>query len=376
MKKSLFLAALAGIALASCVNEDFAPATPQYKMKFDAPVLKKQTTRADTLGEITGVKYPTNERFKVYCKQYQGDYTAGVWDLTNNNFFAANGEIAEHTNTADNYWGTVTPHFWPDAMYNLTFAAYSPAELGAACANSTITQTATGLTIEDFKTELVSDNQYDLMYASRVYDRNRANNGSTAVGLVFKHALSSISFSSQMNEDDYKNRNIRYKITKITLKGTFDIEADFNQGITGAIVDGNYVETEDPKWTNPAKNTVPEVTFAPSFEEFEVPYENPTQFTSGPSALLLIPQTIPTDAAVEISYDVTRHTGTTQASTLSASRTIPLKEFKQSNGSTIDTWEMSKRYVYRIAFGENKRIYFEPEITDWTKVETLIYTIQ
>ena len=42
----------------------------------------------------------------------------------------------------------------------------------------------------------------------------------------------------------------------------------------------------------------------------------------------------------------------------------------------INVWERGKRYVYRIAFGENQRIYFEPSLTDWVQQPTLIYTIK
>jgi hypothetical protein len=60
---------------------------------------------------------------------------------------------------------------------------------------------------------------------------------------------------------------------------------------------------------------------------------------------------------------------------------IKLLDFKKAAADAsavaegITKWERGKRYVYRIAFGKNQRIYFEPSITDWDQQPTLIYTI-
>ena len=73
---------------------------------------------------------------------------------------------------------------------------------------------------------------------------------------------------------------------------------------------------------------------------------------------------------------------TTNSTTTTHTAEILLRDFKKAaaEGTTvadgIETWERGKRYVYRIAFGENQRIYFEPSVNDWIPEPTLIYTIK
>lgn len=363
MKKSLLIATLVGAALTSCVSESQEYPTPQQELTFGVSMLKQ--SRANVKGEITGKQYPVNESFMVYSIYYTGAYQGWKTSAGVGNYFANDGEAAKHQNS---YWETDVVHYWPDAGYNLAFAAYSPAELPTA--PTSIAQTATGLVIEDFKTEPEADNQFDLMYSARVVDKNKANNGGKEVQLVFNHALSSISFSSVKAGTD-----VNYQITGLTLSGKFVQQGTFNQGITGTTTGGVYTETEHPTWS--LVDPTASITYKPSFAAFNVPSGTPLQFTSGTSALLLIPQTIPSDATVKVTYTKTTNPGTTNAVTLTNTIDIPLSSFKDTeNSSPISTWERGKRYIYRIAFGENTQIYFKPEITDWVTVPTLVYTIQ
>ena len=260
-------------------------------------------------------------------------------------------------------------YYWPDAGYNLAFSAYSPANFGDACTATTVKRTEEGIVITDFVSEERSDNQYDLMYSHTVYDRNKSNNASSAVSLQFEHALSSIVFSSQKSDEA-----AQYKITDLKVTGTFYTQGDFNQGITPATSGGAYSENENPDWHLDATSSV---NYEPTFTAFNVPVASPEIFTQGTSAILAIPQDVPTDAKVHVTYEKSSN-GTTTEHTVE----ILLKDFKKATtegvavAEGIDEWERGKRYVYRIAFGENQRIYFEPAVTDWVQQPTLIYTIK
>ena len=367
MKKNLWLAALVGVALTGCVNEEVSPEANQKEvLKFAAPVMATQS-RANVMGEITGVKYPQGENFKVFSKIYQDNYAG--WKNNINDYFAAAGDEAKHE--GGTYWSTQTVYYWPDAGYNLAFAAYSPAVLGEACTNTEITRTEAGIQIKDFVSESTSDKQYDLMYSHTVYDRNKSNNAGAAVALKFEHALSSIVFSSQKADEA-----ATYRITDLKVKGYFITKGDFNQGITSTTAEGAYTENENPQWDIEGE-TPKEVEYDPSFKEFNVPAASPEIFTQGTSAILAIPQNVPEKAMVTVTYEKTTNSTTTEHIA-----EIYLKDFKKANaeGTTvaegIDVWERGKRYVYRIAFGENQRIYFEPSLTDWEQQPTLIYTIK
>ena len=357
MKKMLFLAAVSAIALTSCVNEEnFEGPKPQAQvMRFDAPVMKQ--TRANVKGEINGVHYNKQEDFKIFCKVYKGAFNG--WDASTGimDYFNPAGDVATNEGNGSQYWSTETTYYWPDAEYCLAFAAYSPAELETDPEN--IEFTANGLQIEGFQTEADANEQYDLMYSDRVIDRNKKDNGSSAVPLVFRHALTSIIFSSEKEDE-----NVNYTIKSATLNGSFIQKADFNQNIKES---DNFTKGT-AKWENPETATV--ANYEPNFDEFQVT-TTPTQFTQGTSALLLIPQDVPADAAVTIEYTKSSN-GVDTDNTV----TIKLSDFRQEGGSEITTWEMGKRYVYRVAFGQNKKIYFEPTTEDWVQVGTLIYEIQ
>ena len=358
MKKMLFLAAVSAIALTSCVNEEnFEGPKPQAQvMRFDAPVMKQ--TRANVMGEIQGHLYDKAEDFKVFCKIYEGTFTG--WESATD-YFKTDGDVAKNEGGESSYWATESEYYWPEAQHNLAFAAYSPAVLTTT--PTSIEHTENGLQIKGFQTEADANNQYDLMYSDRILDRNRTNNGSVAVPLIFRHALSSIVFSSEKEDD-----KAHYTIKTATLTGDFVQTADFNQNITAASdLKGTAL------WENPV--TATPATYVPDFDPFDVT-TTPTKFTQGTSALLLIPQAVPANAAVTITYTkkVTKGDGTINSTENTA--TINLSDFRQAGGEEITAWEMGKRYIYRIAFGQNKKIYFEPKTEDWVEVPTLIYEIQ
>ena len=365
MKKMLLGAAMLCVALTGCENEDFTAANQSQVMRFDAPAMMK--TRVNVQGEIIGTLYDAREDFKVYSRLYKGDFAG--WEATGvSDYFLAEGDVAKNQGSESRYWYTTNVYYWPEIDYNLAFAAYSPAVLGAAANGATISHTAAGLQIDNFVTEGNANAQYDLMYSDRVVDRNKNNNGSSAVPLVFHHALSSIVFSTEKEDE-----SVNYEITAVNLHGYFIQEADFNQNI-----DENVDKTTGAaKWENPAE--AKEANFAPGISSTgKVDVTTvPTQFTQKESALLLIPQTVPAEAYVTVTYNKITNPGVDGLEKVMENQaTIKLTDFAQEGGTKITEWEMGKRYIYRIAFGQNKRIYFEPTTTDWVTVPTLIYTIQ
>lgn len=374
MKKSLLFATLVGVALTGCVNDEVATdAGTQKEMLFGVPALKTQT-RANILGEINSTDaYAANggESFCVTAWRYKGAYAAGMWsDASWANFFATGGEVATKAGT---YWTTATTHYWPGAAYNLLFAAYSPANLNVTGSsidvNPTITYNATGVTIQNFKVQPNADHQYDLMYSDYAYDLNVTQHGGSAVGLKFNHALSSIVFSVSKSQAD-----VHYEITGVELLGDYVTSGTFKQNI--GVTDGGNPVGVTWEYTDSNKETC---EYKPTFSTFEVT-EAPQQFTSGPSALLLIPQSVPDNAKVRLHY-TKKVAGATD---LIGETDILLKDFVvpvDASGNTtgasykIENWKAGVRYIYRIAFGENKPIYFSPTVEEWLTEPTAVYTI-
>lgn len=375
MKKMLLLAAFAGVALTSCVNEEITKVEQAQVMKFDIPAMKQ--TKANVLGEISGSTYPSAEDFVVYCKSYKGSFAG--WNNSESiaDYFATEGEVAKNqinagTSTASAYWATDVVHYWPEAEYKLAFAAYSPAVMEPAPA--AITHTANGLQITDFKTAADCNKQYDLMYSDRVVDKNKTQHGSAAVALNFRHALSSIVFSAARNDDP----GVEYQITDLKIEGDFIQEADFNQNITESVEEGVYSETSAPAWIFDAVNDATPANYSPYFEAFTLPKGNPTPFTKGSSAMLLIPQDVPANAYVTLYYTKITNPGTENEKQLAATAKVKMADFiDSSTNQPISEWNMNKRYIYRFEFGQNTHIYFQPSITPWEEpTVTLVHRIQ
>lgn len=361
MKKNLFLAVLASVALASCVNDESnAIVDAPQPLRFDAPVMTTQTRAYN--GEIAGVVYPTEESFQVFCRIYNNENGFKGWmsdgTYIAKDYFAADGEKASHDAS---YWSTTNKHYWPSAGHALAFAAYSP-DKSRLNAEANVTYGADGLTIENFKPAESSDDQFDLMYSDRVYDLTKENNGGKEVSLTFHHALSSIVFSTSEAAEGMK-----YKITELTVSGTIHPTGTFKQNLDES------TNADDPKWTTSGSTTV---NYKPSIPTGGVQVTTtPAIFTAGESALLLIPQSINDNAEVIVKYEAT--TETDPITTTEHTAEIPLKQFMLVDNATqtIDKWEMGKRYIYRISFGETSHIYFKPSVTEWVSGGTAVYTI-
>lgn len=359
MKKFMLLTTVVGLALTSCVNDtEVAPSPNRPLVSFDSPVMR--STRANHKGEIQGTAYPTSEYFTVFCKLHAGDYDGWNSD-SSSDYFQANGDVAKHDGTNSSYWVTDKTYYWPDAGYKLSFAAYSPAELAN---DAEVTRTATGFSIKNFSVSSTSDDHYDLMYTGTV--ANSVYNGQ-AVPLQFRHAMSSIVFSASKENED-----VTYKITDLKLIGTLYTEGDFSQNLVENASTEGYTETESPSW-NFGVRTKAAVSYEPTFDAFEVPASAPMIFTENKSAILPIPQKIDETVKVIISYTKTVNEFTTTEHTAE----IKLIDFVDVNdGKTVTSeWQVGKRYIYHIEFGQNKRIYFNPSVTPWETGGTYRYTI-
>lgn len=358
MKKFMLLTTVVGLALTSCVNDtEVAPSPNRPLVSFDSPVMR--STRAKYQGEIQGTTYPTSEDFTVFCKIHEGNY-AGWNNPNSKDYFQADGDVANHDNS-NSYWVTANTYYWPDAGYKLSFAAYSPANLANG---AEVTRDATGFSIKNFSVSDNSDEHYDLMYTGTV--ANSVYSGQ-AVPLQFRHAMSSIVFSSSKENED-----VKYEITDLKLSGKLYTEGNFSQKLVENASAEGYTETESPSWdfTDRSKAAV---SYEPTFTAFDVPASAPMIFTENQSAILPIPQDIDESVVVSISYTKTVNDFTKTNHTAN----IRLIDFVDvNNGTTVtERWEVGKRYIYRIEFGQNKRIYFNPSVTPWETGGTYRYTI-
>lgn len=237
MKKSLFLAALATIALASCTqNEDFSQ--PE-KINFNPVNYKAQSTKAP----INGAYYTSSDpSFGIFAF-----HTDKGWDVVGTqetpnpiNVYIPKSEVS--WNDTKNEWNTATDAYWP-LSGSLTFIGYTPFMSGNAEVEAEYDKDSKKLTISDFS----AANQDDLMYTrpsdaqdltvnSVPYIQEQDGTSTySGVPIKFRHALSQIVFKAKAA--DGLAHDTQFKITKIEMKGIKD----------GA--DMNVVENGTPVWT-------------------------------------------------------------------------------------------------------------------------------
>ena len=352
MKKNLFLAVATCVALASCVNEtnDFPQLGKGKLLSFNSPVMHNQATR-NYIGEIApGSLYPSTEHFTVFAIEHDGDFAGWEADNVIPGFFPETGENVG--NIGGEHWAPSTDYYLPtEPNRKLSFAAYSPTRSNANC--DTITYGANGLTIKDWK--MPNEDPYDLMYSDRT-----VNVENPEVSIKFKHALSSIHFAFAKPSQNGPHQVI---VTKIAIKGGNDF---WNVGTFQDKVLTNNT-SGSPEWSNLASDNVPNEYVLFENRVFEVPTSDPAEATNT-SAFMPIPQNITSNMKLVLSYKI-KQAETDPNYQEVTNLEIPFTSFIIPNSTEYTkTWEISKRYVYNITFGALTKIYFHPEISDWTTV--------
>lgn len=360
MRKSLFFAAFACVALASCVTDDVSENNQEVKspqkITFNAPVVSG-ITRAAQPGENpdggSGV-YNTNEKFTVFAVWHNENFAG--WK-TNTSLYINEVEMVYDNSIDDASLGsgawapTGNQYYWPKNGY-LTFAAYSPS---AAEEDSEIEYDNNGLQIKDFQVKSDAKDQYDLMFSKKTMNKNgsysEGNGTYDGVDIIFQHALSNIQFTVNKKEV-YAGTTIKLysiKIWGVNSKGTF------NQNITDEV---NDVYT--PVWTVQS-NLITKANAYVAYKNdsgLEIT-ENGTgkhtlNGTTGQNDLILLPQVLPADAIIEVTYSLTSGAG---------------NEITQVSETKINTltpeWIWNTRFIYNITIGLDK-IYFAPAVESWT----------
>lgn len=379
MKKNLLLLSLAGLAIASCTSdENLSENAGKSRLRFETPLMSTVTKAVS--GEIEGLIYPTEEKFDIYGIQYSGDFKGWATSTDIKDFWTGGStmtvETAGHIGSSTGVnaaWATTNDYFWVNEPYKLAFAAYSPSD---AKGDATIAYGATGFTFTGFTVKSTVADQYDLMYSDRQFDCTRNKYENTGIPLKFNHALSSIVFAA-IEEVEKKT----YEITGVQLIGPINNKGTFNQNISEQPSATPYTETSVPEWDDLSivGGTDGKITYTPVIDggRYTVTGAN-DEFTGGKSAILPIPQEVPADAYVKLSYTVKTELANGNLKVDEYTKDIPLSEFivTGTEGDKIEKWDIGYRYVYLINFGGSKKIFFVPTVNEWKTGGTAAYTIK
>ena len=384
MKKSLVLMAMAGVALAGCVNDvaDVQQQGQKAKISFDSPVMYGNVdSRANVYGEIgekDGYTYPKAENFQIYAVTHTTDF-AGWAGATEAPF---NDKPISYDGYVDGWApkdGTGGYYYWETGQ-KLTIAASSPAALDVdGCAR---TYGADGLTITDFAVNATPSKQYDLLFSTRVVNQTAANMNHGAdyysgVPILFQHALSSIRFSLRNTSQAV------VKLTGISLKG-LKYKGDFKEKLVEDPTNyAKYDRTSNvtPEWTvdndtiaNPYVAFTGDLLFPYEAQHIYRLVEGTTGNTE--SQLLLMPQALTEKSIVTVNYTVNGTANSKDVCLKDLMSTTFDEDGDVATQTPIEKWEIGKRYTYRLFYSDatakKDRIFFSPSTEGWQDVDVIV----
>ena len=331
--KRLVIAALAIGALAACTKSNVQLEQPG-EISFQ-PVAQKATKAA-----VDGNDYPTDAAYNFNVWAWWADKSTGteLTAFTPTTDYIAEGTFVHRENSS---WGGSTPYYWP-TKGSLVFAGYSPA-------SAKVDGTTFGydLTSQKFSvTNYVQSNDIsatkDLMWFD-VTDESHDNNGTNGVPVVFKHALSWLTFkfvlADEINTHEWEITDVR--LQSVNTKGSFAATK------SDAVVNAGT-------WTlsTAAADKKDMIVYGTSSHKVST---TATKLENIDNGVVVIPQTC---VKLLVEYNLTASTG----------KVIPQEvTLDLATGIAGGTWLSGNHYIYTITFGANE-ILIAPSVADWEDV--------
>lgn len=343
MKKSLFLAALATIALASCTqNESIVE-----RQEIGFSPLQYKAVNSKTI--IEGNKYPSTLPFGLYAYHSDG---------RNNKLYIDNATCS-YSSTEKTFVSDPVA-YWP-LSGTLGMVAWSPQEISA-----TYELEDKQLSIPFVAAGKETD-PVDLMYSTALtgltkddqtvgYEAKEDNvvDGGNGVGITFNHALSQIVVTAKV-ADTYTGAT--FKINSISLQGMNDnATLTVTESATTTVASWGETSNDEAEF-----NILSSVTGALS-----------TTATPVGKPVLLIPQVLKVKSDIvqktqqlEINYSMTVDLGT--PSDNSDDVTTTTTKYVDLNSGTNDALTalaMGKKYTLNLTLYAD-RILYSPSVSDW-----------
>ena len=358
MKHLLLPAVFFSVLCTSCLREKDTAFTPKgnQKISFSLPVASSITRSVNGKEYEADTPYDPNERFTIFGVKYpKGNYQG--WGNSTPEY---EGEIAAY-NQAINGWDTPIPHFW-EAGQSYAFGAYSPSD----CALGSPKYTAQGFQLTSYTVPSNLNEQYDLMYAKRIYNKTAIESPYPEEGmptyngitLVFRHALASVHFKVNIHEKNPQGTP-SISIQSIEINGIKNT-GSFNENV---IDDASGYKTSNDEdlasgtgimnWDTECSAANCTYDFFKGDQTLESTQAQDLTELNGAFGFV-IPQALTDAATVTIQWTLGQTAKTTS--------------FKL-NGEGIPTiteaWKQGRRYTYHISFTAD-RIYFNPTVEDLT----------
>lgn len=359
MKKYFVFAAAALVALASCSKTEPDPTSENGPELTFSSVNYANSTKASSVTSFTN----TAGQIGVFSW-----YSPSNWATDHNaTVFMNDIAITQQTN---GLWKAATPYYWPK-VGKLSFIAYYPKSAPAVPENlstdaaSLSFDYAIDYTYSGQATKIAQNegknNENDLMVADFVKDQTSnalttnepgqftSENG---VALLFHHLLSKVIVKAGVTSKEING--IKYEVTldALSING-INTKALYSNGAWGtASVPNNSGAFTTTTATKYAKDATAAVTLPLSTATVQQGNEYYT-----------IPQTIPAEAKLTISYTVyvvNEANGTVLAAESYDDVEVALNTIKNSSDAPITTWAKNTVYQYTLNISPvSDEIYFD-----------------
>ena len=363
MKKVLFVALAAGVALVACTKNEVKPVKVDQEITFQA-VVDKAATKGGTFDN--GVKYPTDRPFGTFAFFYttSDGYTKDAPKYIDN----AKVENTSGVNSGA-AWTTNPKYYWPKQGY-LTFMSYSPYE----DLHDIVTCAPTDNALAEIKIpnwDVDAKQDVDIMIADRVDNltANGENAGYTGVSTVFRHKLAQIVKFSVKTKEDFGNLNSgapqagsklfflkKIELQDIVTNGSFTSGVQPSNTTTGVWSEASSPAKKNYTWYENTEATLAQRN-ASEFNTTAVALSSGDINTNG--YLLVRPQTFAASDTkkIEITYVIRSYTSASAYSDETVVQSFNIH-------SATPSWDINKKYSFTITVDLNQ-IYWAPSVEDW-----------
>ena len=354
MKKIALIAAMSLAALASCTKNETAPSvTDQQEITFASPIMSPATKAATEIAD----NFPTENNFAVFAHYYESGYTTLAEGIQYMNNVQVTSGATPGTHGS---WGSNPAYYWPK-VGSLTFAAYAPYMATGA------TYDATGIHFTDYQIADLAENQIDLLFSERAYDKVSTDQKDNnlyyyGVQINFLHALSSIKFKVAMDPTlAASTLDYEFVVTKIDILNAYS-QGDFNQNLTDGkdnvtptAASGDWFDYQDETDYVAYNDATTGISLTDATAKETVTGLNATN-------LILLPQKMKHESATDVKVRVTykmRHKYMNEGEYITT-----VSEVSLDLSDSVKEWLRGKRYVYTLTLGLEE-IRFAPKVEAW-----------
>lgn len=314
--KKILLMALAAAAMVGCSqNEEIDNAAQKAEVNFKTVV-----------GISTKAVVMNTTDFKTFLVNAYNTGSENMGAVSLDASFMSN---VTATKTGETWGIDKGPFYWP-VSDKIQFFAYSPI---SAVTKYTAT---TGYPSFDY-TVKVADSQEDLL-AAKAENQTKALNSTGGVTLTFQHILTQINFSAE-----FVDANATYSVSKIEIVGVKS-QGTFSY-IAGNDKVGSWVEGSDTD----------NYEYAADYNATAV--NKIVDFSTDSNALMLLPQTLPATAKIQVTYEA------------SVGGTTTFDGIKEV--AITGTWGVGQKIRYTLKLASDAaEVKLVPSVGNWDDPET------